>query len=251
MRSPQQIFIGAHRQTLGPVYNLNMFSSKKNTLIICIACALVGLTGCKSKSINSEGEAETQKQPNPLVPVAFGPSFKYSELLTKDYEEMSKAVQLLVNKAHQTTSKEETAGDAEAVEYLGQALKLIFSRPDSDNMVSKLVAEIRRELQGYNSYDDVIAALAREAIVTAQNTNGTLNAQATAIVELENILAEIKPSVQGGNAELRRTVAIVKNADLSISSDVKRDLRMRGMFVIRNPSEIAANILKSLEAKKK
>ena len=199
--------------------------------------------------------AATSSEVNPLIPLSWGPNYKYNELLTKDYDEMFAMVQGMVKKAHHATGSGakgdgRTGGDGEAVEHLGRALKLIYSRPDSDNMVTKLVGEVRRDLQGLNSYEDAIAGLVNEAIRVAKNTEGSIIGQSTALVELENIMADIRPEVQNGNAGLRRVVQTVRDADLSMSDEVKRDRRLRGMFKTKNPSEEARDLLRAIDKDK-
>jgi hypothetical protein len=171
--------------------------------------------------------------------------------MIKDYDQMLAMVQGMVRKAHAATTGENTGGDGEAVEYLGRALKLIFSRPDSDNMVTKLVGEVRRDLQGFNAYEDTVSGLVGEELRIAQDDQAPVITQSTALVMLDNILAEIRPEVQAGNMALRNVVVQIKRADLKISDEVKRDRRLRGMFRTSNPSEDADRILKALPKKKK
>lgn len=225
------------------------------TLILPVAVvfsALLSLTACKSGTRNYDvNSSETAQERNSLVPRQFGPNYKYNELMIKDYDEMLKMVQGMADKAKAATSKEDTGGEGEAVEWYGRALKLIFSRPDSDNMVAKLVNEVRRDLQGFNAYEDSIAGLADEALRNAADDALPVSVQSTALVILENILSEIRPSVESGNPDTRRIVQRIRDAKLHLSSDVKKDRRMRGMFLTKNPSDEARSLLRSLDAKKK
>lgn len=218
-----------------------------------ILAALTALTaiGCKSGHPSGDHASGSLRERNPLVPRQFGPNYKYNELMIKDYDEMLAMVQEMSRSAQAATSSDDSGGEGEAVEWYGRALKLIFSRPDSDNMVAKLLSEIRRDLQGFNAYEDSIAGLADEAVQQATDKNASVTTQSTAMVILENILGEIKPGAENGNADLRRIVEKVRAADISISSDVKKDRRMRGMFRTKNPSEEAAAILKRIEEARK
>ena len=74
--------------------------------------------------------------------------FKYNELMIKDYDEMLKLVQGQVKKSRAVGSNtsDDNVNDAEAIEHLREALKLMFSRPNSDNMIAKLMPEVRRDL---------------------------------------------------------------------------------------------------------
>lgn len=222
------------------------------TLILLVAVVMsLSLTACKSSGPKDESTTHGPSERNPLVPLSFGPNYKYNLLMIKDYDEMLALVQDMTKKAHTATSKDDNGGEAEAVEWYGRALKLIFSRPDSDNMVAKLVNEVRRDLQGFNAYEDTISALADEAVRIAGDDKQTVTTISTALVELENILGEIHPSVESGNTDLRRVMERIRDAKLDISSEVKKDRRMRGMFLTKNPSEEARTLLKNLDARAK
>src|SRR5258708_3483280 len=74
---------------------------------------------------------------------ATGHNYKYSDLVIRDYDEMSKEVQIRVRNAHKANKDgEDSSGDPAAIEELRDGLKLIFSRPNSDNMVAKLTPDI-------------------------------------------------------------------------------------------------------------
>ncbi len=172
--------------------------------------------------------------------------FKYNELMIKDYDEMLHMVQGLLEKARAvgSNSSDENVDDEQAIEHLREAMKLIYSRPNSDNMIAKLNPEIRRELVGYNAYEKTINSLTLEALGVAMNENAASSQRATAFFMLENILGEIRPEVSN-NAGLRKAVETVKKAELEIPDDVRKDMKLRGMFKTRNPSELAAEVLKS------
>ncbi|MBX3020821.1 MAG: hypothetical protein KF799_04030 [Bdellovibrionales bacterium] len=222
-------------------------------IVLMLVVSSLALTACKSGGKSSgSGSTETPQERNNLIPAQFGPNFKYNELMIKDYDEMMTMVQDLVKKSQTATSKDDTGGEGEAVEWLGRATKLIFSRPDSDNMVAKLLNEVRRELQGFNSYEDTFAGIADEAIRNASDKNTPVSVQSTALVILENILREIRPSViNSNNQAFLRIVERVADANLKITDEVRKDRRLRGMFLTKNPSDEAKAILKTYQAQNK
>jgi hypothetical protein len=178
--------------------------------------------------------------------------YKYSELMIKDYDEMHRLVEKQIAKSHDVGSDAEdgSGDDAKAVEHLREALKLIFSRPNSDNMVAKLTPEVRRELTGYAAYADTISSLTAEALAVLKNDKGAPSVQATAIFMLENILSEIRPEAVN-NEDLRRVIERVRDAKIKIPSDVTKNMKLRAMFTAKNPSETATQILKTLPPIKK
>lgn len=178
---------------------------------------------------------------------ALAENYKYNTLMIKDYDEMSSLVQGHIKKARELSdgSGDDSSRDAEAIEHLREALKLVFSRPNSDNMVAKITPELRRELTGFSAYEDTISGIVAEALRQAGNAEGTVSQRSTSLVVLENVLSEIRPESQN-NADLRRVIERIKDAKLKISDDVKKDRKVRSMFETKNPSDEAAKILKNL-----
>lgn len=208
-----------------------------------VAGYLFLITGCASGSSDDSGGSFSGGG-------SIGPSFKYNELMIKDYDEMLAMVQTFVNKARDLAGEDGTANEDEAVSQLRQALKLIFSRPNSDNMVAKLVPEVRRVLVGFNSFESSIAALAGEAVGVVKNEDAPVSVQSTSLFILDNILAEIRPEVEA-NAQMRGIVENIRNARLSVSKDVIKERKVRGMFSTKSPSDIAREMLKKIDAKNK
>jgi hypothetical protein len=185
------------------------------------------------------------------LPAASAANYKYNELMIKDYEEMTALVQNFVKKARDAAGDGESRErDTEAIEQLREALKLIYSRPDSDNMVSKLVAEVRRDLVGLSAFEDTISGITAEALENIQNKMAASSTQSTSLFILENILGQIVPEM-GQNPGLRKVAERIRDAKLKITDDVIKDRRLRGMFKTRNPSEIAADLLKKHEDEEK
>src|SRR3954465_12340987 len=86
-------------------------------------------------------------------------NYKYSDLVIRDYDEMNKEVQVRIRNAQKKGSGDGDATNHEAVEELRDALKLVYSRPNSDNMVGKLTPDVRRELNNMSSYEDALSSI--------------------------------------------------------------------------------------------
>lgn len=173
-------------------------------------------------------------------------NYKYSDLIIRDYDEMSQQVKARIKKAKSFTKMtEDGSDDEEALNELKDALKLIFSRPNSDNMVAKLTPEVRRELSVYSAFEKTIAQLVSGAIEVSKNRQATVSQRSTSLFILENILSEIRPEAET-NAELRKIIESIADAKLTIDEDVNKDRRIRSMFKTINPSTVAKEILKSI-----
>jgi hypothetical protein len=165
--------------------------------------------------------------------------FKYNELMLKDYDEMLNMVNSQLKKARSNVD------DQEAVSHLREAVKLILSRPDSDNMVAKLIPEVRKELIGYNAFENVLSSISAESITLVKDENSANSVQATGIFILENLIALVKPEAVN-SYDLRLLLDRIRSADIEVTEGVRKDMKLRGMFKTMNPSEAAKKVLKSL-----
>ena len=195
--------------------------------------ATLVLTGCSTGPKHSETAPASAAQ------------FRYNELMIKDYDEMLQLVNLKLKQARGVGSNtsDENVNDKEAVEHLREAAQLILSRPDSDNMVAKLMPDVRKELIGYNAFEDVLSGIAAGATATLKDENSPGSRQATAVFVLENLLAQVRPEV-ASNGDIRRIVQRINDAKIEIGNPVRNDMKLRGMFKTHNPSKLAATILK-------
>lgn len=223
------LYFTRHRQTSNDVYNLSM---KLQKMLCLIAATFLAL------------------------PAAQAANYKYNELMIKDYDEMLNMVQHLIKKGQKATSStnakddDDEGNNPELVEAYRESLKLILSRPDTDNMTAKLIPEVRRELSNMSVYESTVAGIASEAIQNVKNDKAATSVQSTSLFILENILGQVRPEI-ANNAELRKVVESIRDAKLKISPEILKDRKIRGMFQTKNPSEIAAQQLKALGNKSK
>lgn len=233
-----------HRQTSNALATI--FGMKTLISFITVALFMLVTTACSSHTPVTDKEPAT-----PAGGWASGHRYKYSDLVIRDYDEMSKQVQIRIRNAHKANKNgDDSSGDRAAIEELRDALKLIFSRPNSDNMVAKLTPDVRRELSGFSAYEDTISSLTAEALGIAKDDNATESQRSTALFQLDNILGEVRPEI-GTNEDLRRVVQRIKDANVKISDDVARARKMRSMFSTKNPSQYAEEILKKTPLEKK
>lgn len=176
---------------------------------------------------------------------------KYTELQIKDYDQMSEMVdeKIAQSKAlaiqYQNEGQDEV-GDQEAVAQLREALKLIFSRPNKDNMVGKLVANVRRELGNYNAFESTMNSVASEALTAVQNETLSVLDRATAVYVLENIMSEVRPSLPK-NEDFRNLVKQVRDADLEVPEKVKAHRKLTSMDETPDLSKVAKLLLEHAE----
>lgn len=175
--------------------------------------------------------------------------YKYSELQIKDYDEMSSAMKEKLKKAQtifrQAGDDGEAPPDQAGVEELRSALHLILSRPNQDNMLAKLMPEVRKELSNVNAFEDSVSSLASEAIDGLRNDKLPTVFRSTYLFVLENIISEFKPEIRD-KEDFRKIYEKIRDAKLEIPKAVAKDLKLRSMLKVESPSERAKRILEAL-----
>jgi hypothetical protein len=178
---------------------------------------------------------------------------KYSELQIKDYDEMREMMNERIKNAHKILkeSDKEDGGDndtpdAEAVEQLRNGLILVLSRPNQDNMLGKLMPDIRKELSNLNSFEDTLASIASEALDGLANDKLKTVQRSTYWFILENILSEFKPEAADKD-EFKNMFIKIRDARLDVPKQVTKDLKLRSMFKVESPSERAKRILEGFK----
>ncbi len=184
---------------------------------------------------------------------------KFTELQIKDYDEMLQMVddKIAQSKAAAIKAQEEgleEEGDKLAVEKLREALTVVLSRPDKDNMVAKLFPGLKKELSNYQAFEGTMGSIVSQALFAVQNENLSLSSRSTAVFILENTLSEIKPLLSS-NEGLMPSVKRIRDANLKISDKVKSHRKLTSMDSTPDLSKIAGKIYeeaeKQIAAKKK
>lgn len=178
--------------------------------------------------------------------------YKYTDLMLKDYDEVSKAVQTRLTKAREISAKasaqegeDMSASDTEAVEQLRDALLLLMSRPDKDNLIAKLMPDLRKELTNYKAFEDTFSSVTSEAIAGLVNDKLPVIDRSTYLFVLENIMSEVKAQAKE-RADYRKILEKIRDAKIKIPKDVVNDRKLRSMYTAESPSELADKILKKL-----
>ncbi|MDG0816790.1 hypothetical protein [Bdellovibrio svalbardensis] len=161
--------------------------------------------------------------------------FNYSQLAIKDLDQINKLVNDKVKE-----SKKSSSGK---VIPLREALQAVYSRPNEDDMIDKVVAPLRSNLDELDAWEKTISQLTDEAIGALKHPNTFKPVvQVTYAIFLENLLAEIKPLVKDNGFE-RKIAERIRDAKLEISKGAQDERSLRMMKSLVSPSEIANQIL--------
>ncbi len=165
-------------------------------------------------------------------------NYTYFDLQMKNFEEMRDRVQARLKNAEKAATESTPAAQV----ILKDALRLILSRPNSDNMASKLVPSVKTLLKNLEIYDPTLTELAKETLQIAKNESGKPEARATALIALVNFMSEFKPEMNN-NPVIKKIVEQIRDAEIEISDDVRAHMHLRSMLPPPSPSETAKLLL--------
>lgn len=169
-----------------------------------------------------------------------------SQLMMQNSEQVTELVRKRIQKASDVQEKQDEensqTADPEALEYLKDAMRIALSRPDQDGLRGILFARIRRELSDVNAVEKVCDELADESIASLKNKKESVASQATYMMVLENLMAEIKPEIEK-NKTFKHIIEKVRDANIEVSKDVRSQQKLKLMKEPTSPSKEAETIL--------
>jgi hypothetical protein len=160
--------------------------------------------------------------------------YVYSRLATKDLDQVNKIVQDKIQESRKSS------GDKTIP--LKEALQAVFSRPNEDFMIEKVMPTLKAELEEHNGWERTIKALVKEALGALGNPKAFHpNAQVTYIVFLENLISEFRPKAY--EPFEKSILEQIKDADIEVTKEAKNERRLRMMKDTTSPSKLAEFIL--------
>ncbi|MBS1971258.1 MAG: hypothetical protein JSU04_13195 [Bdellovibrionales bacterium] len=171
--------------------------------------------------------------------------FTYSQLTLKDLDQMNDLAKKKVKEFKKDGS----------VEILKEAVQAVYSRPNDDGMVEKVITPLRNELDENDQWETTMDALVQEAIGALKNPKAFKPVvQNTYAIFLENVVADFKPFAEKEGHE-RRVIKTIADAKIEMSKEAINERKLRTMSVHKSPSELASRVLSDVakaeaEAKK-
>jgi hypothetical protein len=184
-----------------------------------------------------------------------GVEYDSNQLMIKNAEEISEIVRKKIKRAQEIQAKQEDNdgttffAEPDAVEELKAAMRVVLARPDQDGTRATAFARIRRELVDLHSLDKALMELTQEGISGLKDSKTPARRAGTYIVYLENLMAEVKPEISK-NATFKRMIEEIRDANIQISDELRKQISMRTMAKPISPSETAAKILPKDQSKK-
>jgi hypothetical protein len=142
-----------------------------------------------------------------------------------------------------------------SVEILKEAVQAVYSRPNDDAMVEKVISQLRNELDENEQWETTVDALVEEAIGALKNARAFKSVvQNTYAIFLENVIADFKPFAEREGHE-RKVIKRIADANIALSKEAVNERKLRSMSSHKSPSEIASQVMSNVvkvevEAKK-
>lgn len=159
--------------------------------------------------------------------------FTYAQLTLKDLDQMNDIAKKKIREFKAQGS----------VEVLKEAVQAVYSRPNDDGMVEKVISPLRTELDENDQWEVVVDELVQEAIGALKNPKAFKPVvQNTYAVFLENIVADFKPFAEREGHE-RNVIKTIRDAKIELSKEGINERKLRTMSVHKSPSELAAMVI--------
>lgn len=170
-----------------------------------------------------------------VQPTEAGLLHTYNELTLKNLEQMTRLVRGKIAEAKKSKSGQTVP--------LKEGLQAVFSRPNEDGMIEKVMPALKSELDHLKAYEKTVESLVQEALDALNNPmNFKAQAQVTYLLLLENTIAQLRPGLQEGSFE-KRIIEKISQAEVVLSKEARSERKLRLMREARSPSEIAKEVL--------
>lgn len=167
--------------------------------------------------------------------------FNYSQLTLKDLDQMNEMV-------IQKIKESKKSSDGKVVP-LKEALQAVFSRPNRDGMIDKVVSPLRSALDAEDAWEETLTSLTSEAINALKNPKAFKPiVQVTYSVFLENLLIEMNPYYETESFEKGLAVQI-RDSQITLTKEAIAERKLRLMEEIVSPSDLAKKLLEKHQAK--
>jgi hypothetical protein len=159
--------------------------------------------------------------------------YNYSQLTLKDLDQMNELAQKKIKEFKKDGS----------VDVLKEAVQAVYSRPNDDAMVEKVIVPLRTELDENEQWEATMDALVQEAIGALKNPKAFKPVvQNTYAIFLENVIADFKPFAEKPGHE-RQVIQKIRDAKIEMSKEAVNERKLRTMSNHKSPSEIATQVL--------
>lgn len=160
----------------------------------------------------------------------------YHQLAMRDLDEVSLYVREQIKLSRE--------GHESRLDVLKRAVFTVFSRPDEDGMIDKVVGPLRSEIDEHATWEQVFRELVPESTSTLNDPKSLSGAmQVTHAVFLQNVISHVKPKARPGTWE-RDVLQVIADAKIRLSKASRDERKLRVMKDVQSPSAMAEQALR-------
>ncbi len=166
-------------------------------------------------------------------------SYNYTTLIFKDYPDLKP----LVNNALSESRRFRYPQDGlRAVSPLKKSLRMLLSRPDGDNLISKLSSELIRDLESMGVFHATVDELISQGKEDVFNKALSSKVRTTSLIMLNNLLFLIRPRTLK-SLPLAKSVCKLADENLKIPRKILHTAELTTMFKEVSPTNLAKKIM--------
>jgi hypothetical protein len=173
-------------------------------------------------------------------------NYNYTTLIFKDYPDLKPLVKNALKESRRFKYPKD--GD-KPIAPLRKSLKMILSRPDDDNLISKLSGDLIGDLEGMGVFSRVIDELVHEGEEDVYNKALSPKVRATSLVMMNNLLLLIRP-LSLEDTRLATTVCKLADKDMKIPKDILKTTELTTMLKEPSPTNLAKKVMQWYAKKK-
>ncbi len=173
--------------------------------------------------------------------VKAGLLYNYQELVMKDVEQVSQIIEGKIIESKKTKYGK--------VVPLKEALQAVFSRPDHDGVLDKVISSLRGEIEGLKSWESVMTDLSNEALNALSNPKAFKpKIQVTYAIFLTNVVNYFKPELTSETFG-KKIIQKIKDKGIVLTAPALKEIQLSVMKELVSPSEVAGRALEQAKEK--
>lgn len=153
----------------------------KNIKYLLYGVLCLGLVSCASSGSNSGGKNRVEAA---TLDERIQSTFTYKNLAMLDLDQMNDILKHKIKEYQRDNN----------IMALKEAARIVYSRPDSDSVVEKIISDVRNPLEDENQWEPTIITLVKQSVETMKDDATSATDQVTSGTILENIIADSKPA---------------------------------------------------------
>lgn len=212
----------------------------RSTLFITLSSlSFFAFVACQSTDSKTETAPLVAAAPSPAINEKL--TYTYAQMAMKDLDQVNALVleQLRLSRSYDTDP-----------EPLKKAVVFIFSRPNEDGTVEKVLSLVKSPLDDQDEWEPALEQLSTKAIESLKDPQGLSGKeQATYSVILMNILSELRPDLKkkGFEFDLANRIA---QSNIVLSKECRAEQSLGQMRPQASPSEVAKKLVAPFIEKK-